>query len=581
MERKFDIGNELQELESQHSTSIKNSAETESNEKRPTQTETLLNITSNLELFHDQNKVAYVYLDKETIPLSSSKLKDYLSYRYYKAENKAPNSDAINQVLNVLKGKALFERPQITICNRVAEKDGAFFYDLVNGEAIRTTSHGWDITRDIPILFRRYAHQQKQENPKKNGNAWDIFKFLNVDSQHHLLVLVYIISSYIPEIPHPIFHPHGTHGSGKTTLCNVIKKLCDPSSIETIITPRDATQLIQVITHHHVCLFDNMSDLPAWMSDILAQACTGGGFSKRLLFTDDEDFIYQVKRCIGINGINLLIYRSDVMDRSILLHLERIEPSKRRDEKELWADFERHKAGILGGIFDVLSKAMGKYPDVRLEKLPRMADFAKWGFAITLALGKDGNDFLNAYDLNIEKQNEEVILNNTLAQAVLQLMSDTVTWDGTIKEAWQRLNEIANPNKLDNTFPKTERSLRKHLNRIKTNLFDVGVTYNIGKRDENGIPIYFQQIKKLSSLSTGTSKVNNIKELHPEDKMNINEDNGDVDNLCSGDNPLKNKGFENNVDNVDKIQPLGKCEQCKNDDGCMLKVMPKHCGGPI
>lgn len=477
-------------------------------DKKPTQVEILLTITSGLTLFHDQNKTTFTYIDNETIPLSASKLKDYLAYKFYKQEGKAPNSDSLNQVLNVLKGKALFEGRQITLHNRIAEKDSAVWYDLGNGKAVKITSNGWDITSEIPIIFRRYAHQQTQSEPSRNGNAWVIFKYLNIHEENHLLVLVYIIACFIPDIPHPIFHPHGQHGAGKTTLCNVIKRVCDPSSIEAIITPRDATQLVQVLAHHHVCLFDNMSDLPAWMSDILAQACTGGGFSKRQLFTDEEDIIFQIKRCIGLNGINLLISRSDLMDRSILLHLDRIDPAKRKDEKKLWAEFEKDKAKILGGIFDVIAMAMRIYPGINPTQLPRMADFARWGYAITKALGRDINDFSTAYRLNIEKQNEEVIQSNTLAQAVLQLLSDKTEWQGTIKQAYNALFEIAGPSKADNTFPKTERSLKRHLNRLKTNLMDKGLTYTVGDRTSEGIPIVFQQIQKTSTLSTLSTENN-------------------------------------------------------------------------
>lgn len=478
-------------------------------DKKPTQVELLLKIASALVLFHDQNKTTFTYLDNATIPLSAAKLKNYLSYRYYQAEGKAPNTDSLNQTLSVLNGKALFEASQVALHNRIAESEGVFWYDLADGRAVRITPDEWEITSDVPILFRRYSHQQKQLEPLR-GNAWDVFKFLNVDEQHHLLVLVYLISCFVPDIPHPIFHPHGQHGAGKTTFCNVLKKLIDPSSVEAIITPRDATQLVQVLAHHHICLFDNMSDLPAWMSDILAQACTGGGFQKRQLFTDDEDVIFQIKRCIGLNGINLLISRSDLMDRSILLHLERIDPSKRKEERELWAEFEKYKAGILGGIFTTLSRAMAVYPNIQPKSLPRMADFAKWGYAITRALGRNPEEFISAYDANIKRQNEEVISNNTLALAVLQLLADKDEWQGTIKQAYQKLFELADPKKTDNTFPKSERSLKKRLNLIKTNLTDKGISFTIGERTSEGIPIAFQQIGKTSTLSTLGDDVDNV-----------------------------------------------------------------------
>ena len=84
-------------------------------------------------------------------------------------------------------------------------------------------------------------------------------------------------------------------------------------------------------------------------------------------------------------------------------------------------EFEEERPYLLGCFFDALSKAMGVYPSVRLDNLPRMADFMRWGVAITKALGYEADDFIQAYQANIESQNAEVINSNTLAQAVFNI----------------------------------------------------------------------------------------------------------------------------------------------------------------
>ena len=73
---------------------------------------------------------------------------------------------------------------------------------------------------------------------------------------------------------------------------------------------------------------------------------------------------------------------------------------------------------------------------------------------------------MKAYQQNVERQNEEVIQYNTLAQAMVSFMSDKDTWNGMIKEVWEELQTIANPYKNDPTFPKSHRTLRKHLEKI-------------------------------------------------------------------------------------------------------------------
>src|SRR5271157_4685806 len=212
-------------------------------QKAPTQAEILLDIANDMPLFHNQYKEAFCFIDNTVYLLKSTTVKDILSYKYYKEIGKAPNSDALTQAINTLKGKAIFECPEISLHNRIALHDNSIWYDNCDGSAIRITANKWQLIKNIPILFRRYSHQKKQIIPMNGGNVWDVFQFLNVDKEHQLLVLVYIISCFIPNIPHPIFHPHGAQGSGKTTFCKVCKSLIDPSELETMIMQRDYAQL--------------------------------------------------------------------------------------------------------------------------------------------------------------------------------------------------------------------------------------------------------------------------------------------------------------------------------------------------
>ena len=69
--------------------------------------------------------------------------------------------------------------------------------------------------------------------------------------------------------------------------------------------------------------------IPPWISDQLCRAVTGSGFTKRELYSDDNDIIYNFRRCLGFNGINLAATKADLLDRGIIMALERIPESKR------------------------------------------------------------------------------------------------------------------------------------------------------------------------------------------------------------------------------------------------------------
>ena len=183
------------------------------------------------------------------------------------------------------------------------------YYDLTNKEwgAIKITPEGWAIEK-APVLFRRH-NALPQVYPSKTypPDIFDQFiKLLNIKGEEKKLLLkCYIIAAFIPEIDKPILMLHGDPGGAKSTLEELIKKLIDPSAILTLALPRDIFELIQQLDHNHIAYYDNVSRIPDLISDQFCRASTGGGSSKRRLYTDDDDKIYNFKRCVGFNGINL------------------------------------------------------------------------------------------------------------------------------------------------------------------------------------------------------------------------------------------------------------------------------------
>ena len=86
--------------------------------------------------------------------------------------------------------------------------------------------------------------------------------------------------------------------------------------------------------------FDNVSGLPAWISDTLCRLATGGGFAARQLYTDQDEVLFDACRPVILNGIENIVSRPDLADREVFLTLEPIAEEKRRTEAELWSEFE-------------------------------------------------------------------------------------------------------------------------------------------------------------------------------------------------------------------------------------------------
>lgn len=96
-----------------------------------------------------------------------------------------------------------------------------------------------------------------------------------------------------------------------------------------------------------------MSKISDWMSDSFCRAVTGDSFSKRKLYTDNDDIFYTFMRCIGFRGVNLAASRSDLLNRGLIIELERIPSDRQRQIKKIWKDFDRMKPQLLDYIFDI------------------------------------------------------------------------------------------------------------------------------------------------------------------------------------------------------------------------------------
>lgn len=470
----------------------------------------------NAYLFHDQYKEPYAAISvdehKEIHSIKSTVFKRWLAHLFYDQEGKVPNSNSVSSALKVIEAKACMYSPMHELHNRVSWHEECLYYDLTNEQwqAVKITSEGWEIVNQPPIIFKRYNHQKELCLPERadKNNANELFKFFNLKNDHDKqLLLCYIATCFIPNIPHPILILYGPHGSSKTSVHRIIRRIVDPSTAETLTFPKEVKELIQNLSHNWFLIFDNLSVLPDWLSDILCRAVTGDGFSKRGLFTDDDDIIYTYVRVIGLNGINIAASKADLLDRSIILPLERIDKKGRKTEGELWKQLEKDKPKILGALLDALSEAIRIKESMMLEELPRMADFAIWGEAISRALGYAHMSFLEAYQKNIDLQNSEALHAHIIAPVLLDLMSERDVWQGSASELLAELNLRADQlivDKKDRAWPKRAHSLSRRLNEIKPNLEEVGIKISSGRDNIGRSHIIIYRGKEASVASEDT-----------------------------------------------------------------------------
>jgi hypothetical protein len=396
-----------------------------------------------------------------------------------------------------------------------------------NWQSIRVTPTGWGI-QTTPLIFKRFSHQKPMLSPIRGGNCWKLLNYVNItDPDTQKLFMIHTIGCFIPNVPRPIFLCFGGQGSAKTSSLESVRQLIDPSILsQGLSISNSPNEMIQQLDHHHFTHYDNVSFLRGWQSDNICKAVTGAGLSKRRLYSNDEDIIFSFKHLIGLNGINLVARKGDIFERSILYPFPPIAEKDRKTEGEFWQAYYTDLPQILGGVLDVLVETMGLYPLVKLDGLPRMADFAKWGYAIGEALGVGGEEFIRIYTENQQSQYLESIkasvigwliylwstehiqqkyIDELIHEGYPQDHSIVYQWEGTFSELLTILTGYAeNQNPYisrGRQFPKNEQVLSRRINEVEPALIKHGIKIEKWKSGDRYITVTMTKtVKELDAM---------------------------------------------------------------------------------
>jgi hypothetical protein len=458
-------------------------------------------IHDNEDMFVDQYHAPYAFVKvkdhMEVLDVYSLRFQHWV-YRklvwYDNGRPMLPEPADVTRILDHLKAYAEFDAVRKILHLRVAagNDDTSICYDLSNPfwQTIKIMSEGWLIEETPTVMFRRYNNQTAQVYPSREYDK-DIFdKFVNLinvkNDDSKLLLKCYIIALLIPDIPKAILMLHGEPNSAKTTLLELIKMLIDPCSTRTLTCRKENDELAQLFSHNYLPYFDNLSYISDWVSDAFCRAATGDSFSKRKLYTDNDDIFYTFMRCIGFSGVNLAATKSDLLDRGLIIELERISSDSQRQIRQIWKDFDEMKPQLLGYLFDILSKVlnMRQTSHIDVKGLPRLADWAEVCELISRCLGYEDNQFIEAFGRNVKLQNEAAIEDSAIAQAIIHFMKERSHWNGTPTELLGLLEALA-PSLSINTknhkiWPSKPNVLSRRLKYVISNLKEFGINIRPG-----------------------------------------------------------------------------------------------------
>ena len=481
------------------SEEVERTSETGGGRKRTPQRDILLGLLDGCEFWHDASSEAFAtfpinkHLEHRSI--RSREFRRWLAHRFYEANGSIIGGQAMEDTLRILEARAVHEGQEHAIWRRVGRLGDTIYLDLCDSEwqAIEIDAQGWRVVTTPPVKLLRSSSMRPLPEPEAGYLIEELRNLVPVANDgDYLLIVAWMLAALRGSGPYPILVINGEQGSGKSGVSRMLRHLVDPDVAPIRSVPRDDRDLIVSAVNGYVLAYDNLSGLSNWLSDGLCRMATGSGFATRRLHTDRDEEVFAAARPIILNGIPDLTDRPDLAERSITIHLPTIPEDQRRPEDELRTEFQSAAPRILGALLDAVSAAIRHLPETRLEKLPRMADFAKWIVAAGPGLGWDEGRFLDAYEDNRQDTFDTALEADMLAVAIRDLVTvdHPDGWEGKPGELLGALNDQTPENiRKSRSWPGSASTLGSRIRRSAPLLRRAGFIVEYGHSGDRFIQI--------------------------------------------------------------------------------------------
>lgn len=450
-----------------------------------------------LEVFRDKygNLVARISSMDDSImkvmPVKSYEFKIHFQRLIYDRIHNVLDRKTYESALDYLGILAYKNSKNVTVYKRIYNDNEKIIYELDKDKNINVliTKEDISITNNVDVLFHHSKYYANQVEPDfdsiKNVSSKELLKLIrkhfNLKGNEVVLFAIYLVSSFLGNaINHPIMSISGQKGSGKSGAISRFCQLVDPKNIGLGNIPKSEDDISLRISENYVNAFDNLSFLNKATSDLFCKCVTGGANSRRTLYENNDETTFDLKSIVVLNGIEVLISEADLLDRTIFFHLDRLTSDVIKTEAELDKAFMEDKPKILALCFSIVQQALNDDIPVDKSEMMRMADFYEWSIKIGRRFGYDDKDVIKLLKKNQDVVNEQALSENPLAQVLLIYMEYSEEKVSTVTELFKTLKKLAVEQQIDvKLLPKQPNVLSRKLNKIRSNLQSVGITYEI------------------------------------------------------------------------------------------------------
>jgi hypothetical protein len=383
------------------------------------------------------------------VPLASrsgNSVRARLAASLHRQTGKVASASALADCITVLDGEAseLDPRP---VWLRVGQHHDTVIVDMgaETGQCITITPHGWAICTDSPVIFRRSELTHPLVTPARGGTLDPLRALVNLSEEDYRLAIAWVVAAYLTGIPHPILLIQGEQGTAKSSLIRTLLALVDPQPAADRTPPRDSREWAIFARASWAFSFDNITDIPPWLSNALCKGVTGDAVLQRVLHSDEDIGVYSFQRVIALTTIAIRHdLAGDLADRILLVEPEVIDT--RRTETDITAARAAALPAALGAVLDLVAGVLRELPGTTVANAPRMADFARVLAALDAVTGWDT---LACYRVKVAGLALSLIEGNTFAYAIYRLAAcpspdglDPAPWEGTAAELLDTLRRI-------------------------------------------------------------------------------------------------------------------------------------------
>lgn len=397
----------------------------------------------------------------------------YLAAAFYRSTGRGLSDQARETATGTLAAKAVHEGEVHPVALRTGWSNGKAYLALhdESGAVVEIDAGGWRVIgcAESPIRVVPGGSTRALPTPVPGGSIEDLWTLANFEEGDRPLVLAWAVGFFLRVGTFSILAVGGEQGSGKSSASRVLLDLLDPNSSGLRRLPKDQGSWMACLSAAQALGFDNLSGLSHATSDELCRVVSGIGFSARRLYTDCEETVVRARLPVLLNGIEDIVDRPDLKDRTMQVSCKRLDEGRRRTETALEAEFESLKPRLLGALLDRVARAIRRFDEVKSPDV-RLQDFARWAIA-ACEPGEEETALRAALERNRADLVALTAESDPFVQALLAWIADRSEWTGTATELLEDLGRRPD----DREWPKDGRAVGNRLKRLAPELRRLGV----------------------------------------------------------------------------------------------------------